>query len=307
MKRNVQDKLALNGEKVIQLVDPRCPKCGLDLIKWGINPRKMILDRGHVPNIRGVQRYRCKNHGEIKIDLSEFIPARQQYAENWRRRACQLMFDGLTPPAVRRAFLKCFGISPSESSIRNWAVTAADAAGKIIHDTSVPTSGYYGYDEIYINLRGNWVFVQTIIDLETGFCPDIGYTIELSDKPTTKLLLGVHQNKSSKIEGIVWDGAAMYYQVQRRPEFADINIQLCQTHYKKNLNEKIYMASGLGKRRSEPLPEPYDQVKRLLFAPFNRSTRIKAEFSLAYADANLRGKVSKDVDQILDGMAKSAD
>lgn len=75
-------KLSLNGEKMLGLRHPVCPYCGRPLAKWGTKPCKMILEKGEVPDINGVQRYRCVVHGEITVNLSEFVPKFANYAEN---------------------------------------------------------------------------------------------------------------------------------------------------------------------------------------------------------------------------------
>ena len=304
---DAQPKFFFNEYGVIQMVDPRCPSCGHPLSMWGTNPRTMILDQGHVPEIHGVQRYRCPIHGEVQMDLNSVIAPGCAYAENWRRRARQLVADGHTPPDVVRIFNKCFGCSPSESSIRGWVAEAADAAGITVHEGNVPTSGYYGCDEIHANLRGNRVYIQTSIDLHTKFVPAIGYALELSDMALEDFFLGMHVKPSSQIEGLVLDGLLGYDRVLSSPAFDGISIQQCQTHVKKNLTEKIYDAAGLGHKFKQPLPEPYNLVKKLLFAPFNRSSQVKAEFTLAYADLCLEGKVSKKVDKIIDNFYKKFD
>nr|MDO8117739.1 hypothetical protein [Candidatus Sigynarchaeota archaeon] len=229
------------------------------------------------------------------------------YAENWRRRARQLVADGHTPPDVVRIFKKCFGCSPSETLIRGWVAEAADAAGIVVREGDVPTSGYYGYDEIHANLRGNKVYILTSIDLHTKFLPAIGYALDLSDMALEDFFLDIHGKPSSAINGLVLDGLQGYDRVLKSPIFDGISIQLCQTHFKKNLTEKIYDAAGLGHKLKQPLPEPYDQVKKLLFAPFNRTSQVKAEFTLAYADLCVDGKVSKAVDRILKNYHKKFD
>jgi hypothetical protein len=112
---------------------------------------------------------------------------------------------------------------------------------------------------------------------------------------------------SSTFEGLVLDGLQGYDRVLKSPVFDGVSIQQCQTHFKKNLTEKIYDAAGLGHKFKQPLPEPYDLVKKLLFAPFNRSSQVKAEFTLAYADLCLEGKVSKNVDRIINNFYKKFD
>jgi len=306
-KREALQRLALDSKNVVCLESPYCPHCLKPLSKWGTNPRKMIFDHGQVPNIAGVQRYRCPTHGEINANLNRLVPPRSRYAENWRKRACQLVYDGNTPAAVRRIFMKCYGASPSESLIRNWAAAAGNAASAALDSGNVPTSGYFGQDEIHASLRGERVYIQTMIDLETSFCPGLGYTIELSDTSIRNYWHRINMKKSSIIEGLVLDGSSNYDKVLELPEFSRVEVQLCQAHYKKGITEKLYIMAGLGHSLSEPLPDPFPYYKRLLFATFRRRSRVNAEFTLAYADLTLRGKESTDIDRLLDGISKKSD
>ncbi|MFX0098280.1 MAG: hypothetical protein ACFFCS_01790 [Candidatus Hodarchaeota archaeon] len=306
-QKEKRPKLYLDRHKVIALVKPRCPDCGKKLIKWGKNKRKLILDHGHVPHIKGVQRYRCPLHGEIKVDLGVFVEERKQYARNWRRRATQLMYDGATPPAVHRTLKKVYNMAPCVTSIRNWAYEAADAATKVVDAGLVPSSGYYGYDEIHLIFRDTKVYIQTAIDLVHSFVPRLGYSTKLTTKSTLLAWDAIHSNPRTRIDGLVIDGASGYIPNLRLPRYAHVKAQLCITHYKKGIAEKMHKMAGLGKKLKVPLHEPYASYKRILYGPFNRSSRVNAEFSLAQASIKLEDVGIYDLTQLLHDIIFKAD
>jgi len=82
--------------------------------------------------------------------------------------------------------------------------------------------------------------------------------------------------------------------------FTHMHAQRCQSHYKKNLNEVIHEAAGLGKQLKKDLPEPYGELKKALFAVFNRSTLARAERQLVLAEWRFYGKISEKIDKIID-------
>ncbi len=63
---------------------------------------------------------------------------------------------------------------------------------------------------------------------------------------------------------------------------------------------------GLGEKLNEPLPPPYDRVKRECFVPFMRSTGLGTDIQLVVADGRLRGKVSPAIDALLDDLVAHA-
>ena len=62
-----------------------------------------------------------------------------------------------------------------------------------------------------------------------------------------------HQGKI-KFKGLVLDGSNIYGGIFKSWRFSYMKVQRCQTHFKKNLNETIYEAAGLGMKVKEDLP-----------------------------------------------------
>jgi len=295
-------KLALSEKGVLELARPYCPQCGRKLVKWGKNPRSLVLDKGHLPAVKSVQRYHCAAHGEIIVDLSAWVRRGARYADNFHRRSCRMTFHGHVPADVAQIFEDCFDVAPSTSSIRAWSKKAAESAGAVIHSTKVPTSGFMGYDEIHVRVNGKKEYIITGADLHTGFVPPAEVSLVLGKAPARQYLRQAKKVSSEKLEGIVTDGTNEFGTLFHEPEFAHVDQGRCQAHYKKNLNEKIYETAGLGKKLKDPLPEPFNTVKKVLFAPFRRTSGLRAEVQVAIAEVRLRGKVSPAVDALLDDL-----
>lgn len=292
--------LHLSADNVIELRHPYCPYCKRKLVKWGTNPRTIISEDGFFSTIRRVQRYRCRKHKEITPDLSAWVPTGATYTESFRRLACTLFASGFTPARIHIIFRICFPQWPSESLIRLWIRELGDAIKPIMDATPVPTSGYMGYDEIHVNVNGEHGYVQTMPDLETGFWIYVAYTDTLTKATIKQFFSKVKQRNSTDIHGLVRDWCIQFGNLFRTRGYTRITVQRCQAHFKKNLNERIYDAAGLGKAFSRTLSTPFRKVKDYLFAPFDAPTRVQAEIRLAIADYKLRGRISEDVDKILD-------
>ena len=100
------------------------------------------------------------------------------------------------------------------------------------------------------------------------------------------------------------DGSNTYGGIFKSWRYKYIKVQRCQTHYKKNLNEAIYRAAGLGMKLKKDLQEPYKELKKALFAVFNRSTLFRALIQLSQAETRFYGKISGKVDKIIDHLYK---
>ncbi|MGV9200656.1 MAG: hypothetical protein ACOC4M_17750 [Promethearchaeia archaeon] len=137
-----------------------------------------------------------------------------------------------------------------------------------------------------------------MVDLRYGFYVNARYS---PDRKNTSIISTFREGMRGgkmKIEGIVLDGATNYGPIFKKRGFTEVAVQLCNSHYKKTLNEKIYEAAGLGKKLKEELPPPFKELKKDVFAPFNRSTLARAERQLAWAEHQHYGEISKEVDKL---------
>ncbi len=54
---------------------------------------------------------------------------------------------------------------PSESSIRNWVNLAAEHIQKVVMNTKLPVSGYFGFDEIHMRTDGERTYILSLVEL----------------------------------------------------------------------------------------------------------------------------------------------
>ncbi len=143
-------RMKRNG--TICIKETHCLTCGSRLVKNGYNDRIAILDNGLGKHEFRIQRKRCFRCGEIKPDYSKIAPKYGNYHENYRRRARQHYMEGLMPSQIQRVFKIDFGIKISLTPLVNWLNEAAKPLRKTLKETPVPSSGYWGYDEIHLRI-----------------------------------------------------------------------------------------------------------------------------------------------------------
>ena len=167
-------------------------------------------------------------------------------------------------------------------------------------NTKLPVSGYFGFDEIHTKTDGKKTYVLSLVDLWDDFYVNAEFSPGRDTGNIKRFFSSSKRQGKIKFKGLVLDGSNTYGGIFKSWRFSYIKVQRCQTHYKKNLNEAIYEAAGLGMKVTEDLPEPYDDVKKALFAVFNRSTLYRSVWQLLMAEMKLYGKISEKVDKIID-------
>ncbi len=75
----------------------------------------------------------------------------------------------MMPSQIVHMFQIDFGVRISKTTIVNCINEVAKPLRKLLRTTPVPSSGYWGYDEIYMRISGERVYTLDAIDLENKF------------------------------------------------------------------------------------------------------------------------------------------
>ena len=295
-----EDDFVLFPGRLIRLKNEICKYHNISLSKNGTNNRTIYTSEGQSFKNFNLQRYRCKKCGEYKPNYGVFIPNFANYQEEVKVKARHYFYLGNTPGEIRHLFQVNGTCMPSESSIRNWVKEAAEPIRDVVMNTKLPVSGYFGFDEIHTRTNGERTYILSLVDLWDDFYVNAEFSPE-RDTGTIKHFFSSSKRQGKiKFKGLVLDGSNTYGGIFKSRRFSYIKVQRCQTHFKKNLNEAIYEAAGLGMKVKEDLPTPYDEIKQALFAVFNRSTLYRAVWQLLMAEIRFYGKISEDVDKMID-------
>ena len=146
--------LRLERDGTVEIVETHCLECGTRLYYNGYNERVAVLDNGLGRHELKLHRKICPKCGDIEADYSELAPKHGNYHENYKRRARQHYMNGLMPGQIAAVFEVDFGIEIARSTIEMWIDEAAEPFRETLKETPVPSSGCWGYDEIYLKVGG---------------------------------------------------------------------------------------------------------------------------------------------------------
>ena len=272
--------LILEPNYDIKVRETHCYRCGSRLIKNGSNPRMVILDKGRGRRLFRLLRKRCPHCGEIKPDFSKLAPKYANYHENYKRRARQHYMEGLMPSQIQRVFKVDFDIEISKTSIVNWINEAVEPLREVLRETPIPSSGYWGYDEIHMRISGERMYTLDAVDVITKFIP----AAKISDSMGRQA--GLHFFKEARchnklwINGVVKDCTTNLGGLFRTHSFKHIIQQNCITHVKWSISKHVKAFAGLSPHSNKPVPEEWRWLLKRFYAVINSKDETDAYIQL---------------------------
>ena len=197
--------LRMNHDGTIYIKEEYCLDCGRRLIKNGYNERIAILADGLGKHEFRIHRKRCPYCGEIKPDYSKLAPKNGNYHESYKRRARQHYMEGLMPSQIQRVFRIDFRIEISLTSIANWIEAVREPLRKMLRITPVPSSGYWGYDEIHLRINKERMYAIDTVDVVTRFVPVAKISENMGRDAGREVLKEGRKNRQLWINGLVKD------------------------------------------------------------------------------------------------------
>ena len=252
-----QYHLRMGRDGTVIIKETHCLKCGKRLSKNGTNPRTVIFDNGLGKQKFQLHRKICKNCGEIKPDYAKISPKNANYNENYKRRARQHYMAGLTPSQIKKVFEIDFGVNISESSIVNWVSKVEEPLRRMLEETPVPSSGYWGYDEIHLKIKGKKKYAMTTVDLNTRFVPVARIKPKMGKKSGREVLVEGRKGATLPIHGLVKDCTANLGSLFKTRSFKNVTLQNCLTHVKWIVSAHVKAFVGMSKRSRKPIPKEW--------------------------------------------------
>jgi transposase-like protein len=295
----IRDEFVLRPGKIIQLKDPVCKRHKIRLTKNGKNKRKVYTAKGQRLTNLKIQRYRCKKCGEYKLDFGEFIPEYDNYQREVKKQARHYYHLGNCPHDIRRLF-KINGLTvPCETSIRNWVDAASETIEQVIMETTLPVSGYFGFDEIHIRTNRRRAYVFSLVDSWDGFYINAQFSPNREKGSIMDFLACSKRKGKTKFRGMTMDGSHNYGGIFKSRRFSYIKVGRCEMHFKGTLNERIYQMAGLGRKFKHHLPEPFSSLKEGLFQIFDSVNYTEALFQLARVEGKFYKKFNHKIDKLI--------
>jgi len=249
--------LRLKSGNTIEIEETHCLDCGKRLKKNGFNDKIVILDEGLGRCEFKLHRKKCNDCGEIKPDYSRLAPKYGNYHDNYKRRARQHYMEGLSPSQIKTAFKIDFNVDISISSIVNWTNEVAKPLRKLLEETPVPSSGYWGYDEIHLKVKGKKKYAINTVDLNTRFIPVARIKPKMGKKSGRDVLVEGRRNATLPIHGLVKDCTANLGKLFKMRSFNNIKLQNCLTHVKWIISKHVKAFAGLPKQSRKNIPKEW--------------------------------------------------
>lgn len=257
--------IQLTKDNTVIIKEMFCFDCGRRLVKNGVNSRLIILDSGLGRFEFKLQRKRCPYCGEIKPCYSSLAPKFGNYHENYKRIARQLHLEHLIPRQIKETIRICFNIKISESTIVRWINKTAEPLHAMLDRTPVPSSGYFGYDEIHMRIGGQKKYQIDTVDLNTKFIPMARITPSMGKKAGNEVLRSLKRGKKIQIHGIVKDCTTNLGKTFRKYGWTKIKQQNCITHVKWTVTKHIKAYVGLSIRTIKPVPSEWGWLVRRFY------------------------------------------
>ena len=272
--------LRMKHDGTIYIKEEYCLSCGRRIVKNGYNRRIAILAEGLGKHEFRIHRKRCPYCGEIKPDYSKLAPKNGNYHKSYKRRTRQHYMEGLMPSQIQRVFRIDFGIEISLTTIVNWIEEVREPLREMLHTTPVPSSGYWGYDEIHLRINKERMYAIDTVDVITRFVPVAKISENMGRKAGREVLMEGRKNCQLWINGIVKDCTTNLGGLFRKKSFKHIIQQNCLTHVKWIVSAHVKAFAGMSKRSNKPLPKEWRWLQNRFYALINTKHECDAYIQL---------------------------
>jgi hypothetical protein len=293
-----QYTLRMSRDGTVCIKETHCLTCGKRLVKNGRNPRIVIFDNGLGKQQFRLHRKRCKKCGEITPDYSKLAPKNSNFDENFKRRARQHYMEGLMPSQIKSVFKIDFGIDISKSSIVNWVNEVAEPLREVLEETPVPSSGYWGYDEIHMKVKGKKKYAINTVDMNTRFIPVARIKPKMGKKAGREVLVEGRRNATLPINGLVKDCTANLGALFTTRSFKHIELQNCLTHVKWIVSKHVKAFAGLSKQSRKPLPKKWLWLLYRFYALIDSKYEADAYIQLEAIRKTVEDLKGKDIKEL---------
>ncbi|MHA1149182.1 MAG: hypothetical protein ACTSR8_13160 [Promethearchaeota archaeon] len=291
-------QLSIESGNIVEIRETHCLDCGKRLKKNGFNNKVAILDEGLGRHKLKLHRKSCKDCGEIKPDYSHIAPRYGNYHENYKRRTRQHHMEGLMPSQIKQVFKIDFSVDISESNIVNWINEAAAPLRSMLEATPVPSSGYWGYDEIHLRVGGEKMYAINTVDMNTHFIPVARISPKMGKKAGREVLVEGRKKATLQINGLVKDCTTNLGGLFRTRSFKNIILQNCLTHVKWIASKHIKAFAGLSKQSKKPIPQEWRWLLKRFYALIDSCDETDAYIQLEIVRSTverLKGKKIKEL------------
>ncbi|MFX1257232.1 MAG: hypothetical protein ACFFAN_05210 [Promethearchaeota archaeon] len=291
--------LRMEQDGTIYIRENYCLDCGRRLIKNGYNRKIAVLGDGLGRYEFRLHRKRCPRCGEIHPDYSKLAPKNGNYHESYKRRARHHYMEGLMPSQIRRVFKIDFGVEISLTTIYYWIEKVREPLRELLRTTPVPSSGYWGYDEIHLRISKERMYAIDTVDLVTRFVPVAKISESMGREAGRKVLMEGRKNCRLWINGLVKDCTTNLGGLFRKHSFKHITQQNCLTHVKWITSAHVKAFTGMSIRSNKPVPKKWRWLLKRFYALINAKHETDAYILLEIVRDTIKKLNGKRIKELL--------
>lgn len=121
----------------------------------------------------------------------------------------------------------------------------------------MPSSGYWGYDEIHLRISKERMYAIDTVDVNTRFVPVAKISENMGRDEGRKVLMKGRRGNNLWINGLMKDCSTNLGGLFRTRRFKHIIQQNCLTHVKWAVSKHVKAFAGLSKQSRKPVPKKW--------------------------------------------------
>jgi len=151
---------------------------------------------------------------------------------------------------------------------------------EMLEETPVPSSGYWGYDELHLRIRGEKKYAINTVDMNTRFIPVARIKPKMGKKSGREVLVEGRRNATLPIHGLVKDCTTNLGDLFKTRSFKNVIQQNCLTHVKWTVSKHVKAFAGLSKQSRKPVPKKWRWLRNRFYKVLNSGTDTEAYIGL---------------------------
>jgi len=184
------------------------------------------------------------------------------------------------PSQIQQVFKVDFNLEIPRSTIVNWIEEVAQPLRETLRETPVPSSGYWGYDEIHMRIGGEKMYTLDTVDVVTRFIPAAKISDSMGRSVGYHLFKEARCHNILRINGIVKDCTTNLGGLFKTNSFKHVIQQNCLTHVKWMISKHVKAFAGLSTQSTKPIPKKWRWLLKRFYNLINSKHETDAYIQL---------------------------
>lgn len=282
----------LEGNSRIVLAEALCPACDSPLIKNGFNTKKVWFPKKNALQEVELQRYRCPDCGEVKMDYTSTGLSPSKYPVEFPQEARLYWFLGFTLGQIQKIFIVSHKTILARSTIQGWVQTMCRDSLSLMNFTRFPLSSTANFDELYLRVNKDKAYAFILVDSRYRFITRAKLSAILDSTSVYWFFKALPKRYRRSLQGLTTDGAVVYAKLRRSPFFQHLAWQLCLVHLKALIRDDINDLVFSKGKSTKNLPPIWVRYREILYSVVDAPNEFEFIWRCFQADS-FRGHLKK--------------